>query len=170
MDYLLGPHCYKLYARDAYGNISSTPPWNLVLSYELEVRRKMVEIMARGITIDLALVQSRKDPIVKERHFVTPLAIGATAGKRSAPSDDPGAPMAKNPKGQKVSKGKVKGKGKWKEKGKLARQECASTTPDGKKICFRFNDQSQGCTRPQCTFLHVCGKCFRDHPLFRRDA
>ena len=173
LDYLLGPHCYKLYARDAYGSISSTPPWNLVLSYELEVRRKMVEIMARGVTIDQALDQARKDPIVKERHFVTPLAIGATTGKRSAPSYDPvlaGAPMAKKPKGPKVSKGKGKGKGKGKEKGKSARQECASTTPDGKKICFRFNDQSQGCTRQQCTFLHVCGRCFRDHPLFRCDA
>ena len=72
----------------------------------------MVEIMARGVTIDQALDQARKDPIVKERHCVAALAISATTGKRSAPSYDPvlaGAPMAKKPKGPKVSKGKGKG-------------------------------------------------------------
>ena len=178
MDYLLGPHCYKLYARDAYGSISSTPPWNLVLSYELEVRRKMVEIMARGVTIDQALDQARKDPIVKERHFVTPLAIGATTGKRSAPSYDlvlAGAPMAKKPKGPKVSKGKGKGKEKGKDKGKSARQECASTPPRGEEYLLPLQRPVPG-VHPAAVHILACVRqvlqgpstvpvrCLKGHP------
>ena len=61
---------------------------------------------------------------------------------------------------------KNKGKGKGK-KGKGSGTQCKSETPDGKKICFRFNDAARGCTTAKCQFLHVCGKCFKDHPLFR---
>ena len=85
LDYLLGPYAYKLFARDAYGNVSSEPPWNLLLSYELETRRKMVDLMANGTSIDLALPMAWKDGWVKERFFITPLAIGSSL-KRPAPS------------------------------------------------------------------------------------
>jgi hypothetical protein len=59
-----------------------------------------------------------------------------------------------------VPKGKEKGKEK--SKGKAA-SECASETPDGKKFCYRWNDQARGCNTARCNFLHVCGKCSRDH-------
>ena len=49
-------------------------------------------------------------------------------------------------------------------------QDCASVTPDGKKICFKFNDKGRGCNAGRCPFLHVCGTCFKDHPMFRCDS
>ena len=36
---------------------------------------------------------------------------------------------------------------------------CARATPDGKNICFAFNDAS-GCNKTGCKFLHACGVCF----------
>ena len=66
-----------------------------------------------------------------------------------------------------------KGKGESKNKGGKAKsyaQGCASETPDGKKICYTFNDKARGCAVAKCQFLHVCGRCFKDHPMFRCDA
>ena len=40
-------------------------------------------------------------------------------------------------------------------------------TPDGKPICFAFNDKSNPCTKTKCSFLHVCGRCFKDHPMYQ---
>ena len=172
LDYLLGNYCYKLYARDAYGAMSATPPWNLVLSYELAIRREMVDLMVQGTPITEALKKAWKDPVIKERNFTTPLAItsasrrgeGGEGHKRNQKRqyEDAFQPNGKG-KGKQKKKGKAKGKAKGQD-------DCQAQTPDGKKICFRFNDQGRGCAAPKCQFLHVCGRCYKDHPMFRCDA
>ena len=56
--------------------------------------------------------------------------------------------------------GKSGGKGggkKSKGKGKT----CARTTPSGQGVCFNFNNHS--CNKPNCTFAHVCGVCFKEN-------
>ena len=53
--------------------------------------------------------------------------------------------------------GKDKRRGGTKAVGKMS-PGCAAQTPDGTKICFRFN--ASGCTAASCPFVHVCGKCF----------
>ena len=175
LDYLLGPHVHKLYARDAYGNTSSEPPWNLLLSYDLEIRRKMVDLMAKGTAIDIALPTAYKDCVIKERYFTTPLALGS-ANKRALPPSDGWDPKKLTKKdlrslmnGQKgKGKGKEKGKGKQGKGGKGGGPEgCASQTPDGKRICFGFNNKAEQCSKKKCPYLHVCGRCFKDHPLWR---
>ena len=67
--------------------------------------------------------------------------------------------------------GKGKGQGKGKEnKGKGKATWCAAKTQDGKPICYAFNNPSEGCKNPKCTFAHVCGKCFAlGNPLFSCD-
>jgi hypothetical protein len=163
LDYRLGPYVHKLYARDAFGATSSDRPWNLVLSYELEVRRKMVEHMSKGMSIDKALPASYKDALIKERCFTTPLALGATIKR----------PPTNNREDGKTARWECKGKGKGKgKKGKGSKRQredgrCPPTTPDGKKICFGFNSKATPCDKAKCPFLHVCGRCFRDHPMWQ---
>jgi hypothetical protein len=67
-------------------------------------------------------------------------------------------------------KGEGKRKGKKVKGGKRQREDtarCASTTPDGKRICYSFNNKATPCDRHKCQFLHVCGRCFKDHPLWQ---
>jgi len=169
LDYLLGPYVHKLYARDAYGSISSEPPWNLLLSYELEIRRKMVDLMAKGTAINAALPTAYKDSLIKERYFTTPLAIGSSLKRPLPPPADPNNLTKKQRLAIEKGKGKGKGrKGKQGRGGKGTRQDrCAAQTPDGKRICYGFNDKSTPCAKPACTFLHVCGRCFKDHPMWQ---
>ena len=123
LDYLLGPYVHKLYARDAYGAISSEPPWNLLLSYELEIRRKMVDIMAKGSTIDSALPAAYKDSLIKERYFTTPLALGSALKRPTLPPNNPER-LTRRQKQEERDRKKGKGKGKGKDgKGRKRRQE-----------------------------------------------
>ena len=142
-DYLLADYCYGLTSTDLQGHQIQSPPWSLVLSYEQAIRKKACALMtSERQRFGEALQTAWKDP-TKERHFTTPLALYA---KRSWPHQPWGD---WNPKG----KGKGKGKDKGKDKGKGA-----AATPDGDKICFRFN--AGKCSYQKCKFLHVCNKCF----------
>ena len=180
LDYLLRPHCYGFYARDAYGNISCTPPWNLVLSYELEVRRKMVSLLTDGSPISEALPLSYRDPVVKEGFFTTRSAIGATSSKRKATAMENGQASGSSSQGPR-KKGSGKGSGAFQQKGKGkgkrtggvwkgGKGDCNRNTPDGKGICFRLNGRNGGCTNQKCPCLHVRGRCFQDHPMFNCNA
>ena len=52
----------------------------------------------------------------------------------------------------------------------LKRMGCAKTTPDGRAVCFKFNNPFEGCKNQQCSFAHVCGRCFKaDVPMHRCD-
>ena len=65
------------------------------------------------------------------------------------------------------NKGKGKGKNKSKSKGGLS--GCAMKTPDDKNICYTYNNQNETCTRGKggCAFMHVCGICFKDYPMYK---
>ena len=165
LDYLLGPHVFRLVARDEFGRESANPPWNLLLSYELEIRRKAMSMVTDlGTPFAKALKEAYENPIVKERYFTTPLALATTvrSGKRAFDQvDNDGGKGRKGDKGRKgKGKGK-KGKGRGKDSG-----GCKSETPDGAKICYSFN-QAKGCKRANCSFLHVCGKCFQEHSMLQ---
>ena len=171
LDYLLGPYVHKLYARDAYGAVSSEPPWNLLPLCKLETRRKMVDLMAKGSSIDIALPAAYKDSLIKERYFITPLALGSALRRPTPPPYNPVNPSNRQLKQERLRMkggGKGKGKGGKGRKRPLERDRCAPATPDGKRICFGFNNKNEPCTRPKCTFLHVCGRCFKDHPMWQR--
>ncbi len=43
---------------------------------------------------------------------------------------------------------------------------CAARTPDGKSLCYGYNDLSVKCRKKDCPFLHVCGRCFARHPIY----
>ena len=149
-DYLLGDYVYGL--RSAEGVGSAIPPWTLVLSYDHAIRKLAYKLVSQeGYKLGEALKRAWKDPAVKERHFITPLALYA---KR------PLEPWY--PKGGKGKDSKGKGKGKSAIKGKGS-----SRTPENKPICFRYNSKS-GCKKGEkCHFAHVCTLCFAKHPSYQ---
>jgi hypothetical protein len=67
---------------------------------------------------------------------------------------------------KRVKKSKGKGKGKGKTTGASARAgKCASRAPDGREICWLYNDPDSRCKRTKCQYAHICGICFGKHPL-----
>ena len=184
--YLLGEHVWMLIAKDEEGHTIASPHWKLVIQYEYAIRKRAYAWMnEEGVPFNEALKRACLDPLTKDRNFTTPLAISAATGskkveigygtKRSATDLD-------KPKYEEnsSSKGGGKGKGKGKNKGKKLKgggggkgggnltvpSGCARATPDGRAICYGYNDFGVRCRNPKCSFLHVCGICFQKHPLY----
>ena len=169
-DYLLGEHIFGLKAKDEKGEIVATPGFELVLSYEYQLRKAMTKAMNEGTPMVRALEDAMKDPTVKERYFLTPAALGAASSQGAAPGfrtksrsprregsgDARGSSWGQRPKGK--GKGK-KGKGK-----KSGGRVIHSHTPDGRAICYSWNNRDQRC-RWNCGRVHCCQICFGSHPM-----
>ena len=172
--YLLSEHCFYLQGKSAEGFAISGPSWNQLLIYELQVRRKAwVMVQNTGADFTTALRASWRDPVVKERFLTTPIALAASGSKRNFDNGDSltGAKKLRNNGGGGRGKGKVKGagKGKGKGKGKVSAGErlgCAARTPDGQPICYGYNDTNVRCKNRDCRFMHRCGACFGQHPIY----
>ena len=160
-EYLLGEYVYGLVAKDADGNTVASPPWNLVLSYEKASRKQAAKLVNNeGKPWPVALKSAWKDSTVKERHFTTPLALYA---KRPAP---PWRESTNQQPWKKADQGKGKAKGKLKGAGKQKDGPCASHTPEGDVVCYRYNTVGERCRERKCKFKRVCGICFSSkHPL-----
>ena len=147
-DYLLGDYVWGLSSTDLQGNQIQSPPWSPVLSYKQAIRKRAYSLMITdNVRLGTALEQAWKCPTTKERHFITPLALYS---KRGYPNSNWG-------KWNPVPEGKGKAKtqqpkGKGKSKG-------AAVTPEGDKICFRFNQGK--CSYQKRRFSHVCSRCFK---------
>ena len=180
LDYLLGKYCYGLLGSDGRGGVVSGPSWQLVLSYEHQMRVHAMEKCRKGCTFKEALEACMRDPLIKERHFTTPMAQEAMQGMRrerlpSSGHQDPPQRLSKRARKavqgqpqrqQQPSEGKGTGKNKGKGKGKdNDKNGCARSTPDGRPVCYRFNEAS-GCKLQNCRFAHLCGRCFAsDHSI-----
>lgn len=184
-EYLLGEYVWGLVAKDAEGRTISTPSWDLVLAYDLAIRRKTFRLMADGkgdFTDSLKLAMD--DPTTKERHFTTPMAISAVARNKGGGAvmsysnhvehevffEQKGSPGKGNSKKKGSGRqGGSKGKGGGKAKGSSSKGsgKGANQTPDGRSICFNYNNAEIRCRRPDCRFLHVCTKCFQRHPAYQ---
>ncbi|CAE7249029.1 unnamed protein product [Symbiodinium sp. CCMP2592] len=130
VDYILGERVAGLRLEQATGydnsqNALFRPPWGIVLRYEYKLRKEAFRLVNdEGQTLQDALTAVTKDCELKEVHFVTPLTLTAFP-----------MPSKWTRKGEKGEKG---GKGK------------DPRTPDGKDICFAYNNQ--GCQGN-------CGSC-----------
>jgi hypothetical protein len=170
--YILGEHVLGLQAKDMVGESVAKPPWHLVMSYEHAIRKAATKIVNEsGCTIAFAdaLTQAWNDPTVKERNFTTPLALVLHRGtsrpvnlnqnqNSSYHDSQTGWKDRKGQKGggkNKTIKGNGKGGGKR-----------SSKTPDGKAICYRYNNQKEKCRSKRCNFEHVCNRCFGKHPQY----
>ena len=161
------------------------------------MRKEQAKLISKGLSFKDALDNATRDHSIRERHFVTPMAVSAIAAgsggsgnrgrdcSRSAPHRggrggkprnerrDTGASGswgsgASNSWGNKGSnkgsnKGANKGRGKSRDKGKGKGHRL---TPDGKQICFAFNNAHEKCTGT-CDRAHVCRTCLGGHPAYQ---
>jgi hypothetical protein len=164
LDYLLGQFVMGLCAKDASGYSISQPSWALVVSYEHAIRSKALTLIKKGNTLKEALKMAWEDPVTKERYFTTPLCM--EANKKRAP-DFHHEPPAKYQNVDKKGDGKGR-KGKGQKSQGSASSGCKPSTPDGQRICYKFNNRNEKCKNgSKCNFLHVCGTCFaKNVPMY----
>ena len=164
-DYILGEHVHQLTAKDSQGHDMSTPPWELVLAYDYQIRRGMVRLINEGLSIATALDHAMKDAVIKERYFVTPCALTSVMSvphrsrspfNRGTRTDGSFGDQARTFKGKGNQKGKSK---KGKNKGLVYH----SKTPDGRELCYAWNNANSRC-RFNCGRVHACQICFGSHP------
>ena len=161
----------ELTVKDEYGRVLSSPPWQLILSYEYKIRRKAYRFLQDDPSLDFgeALKQAYTDPTIKERCFTTPLALQASSTKRSHQSFEGNSDVQKAWKTSagKSSKGKGKGGKPNQGKGGKGAGKCQSKDPNGNWVCFGYNDfSSTRCRNPRCSYEHICGLCFGKHPMY----
>ena len=197
LDYLLGKHVWGLRCKAANGETFGGPSWHLLLSYEHELRVEAYSLMCNEhYTLKAAFASVVKDLDLKGRYLITPLALekppprGVSRPHDLSQSYAPEAydsraassgPPNKKKKGNHKGGGKGGGKGKKGGGGKGGGKKggsrnggmkgnngCASKTPKGDSICYNFNSH-RGCEDHECTFAHVCGKCFK-HGVSMQDC
>ena len=147
------------------------PSLKLIIHYEYQMRKEAVDLVNKGTKLGEALRQVTKDSDVRERHFSTPLAVSSAT---QAVQPDPWRQRQKgerqHPYEVPFAKGKNKGRGKGKGKKGRGKQRSGGlhgSTPDGRQICFAFNNE--GCSG-SCGRVHVCRICLdpghsmADHP------
>ena len=156
--------------------------WEILLNYEFQIRKLACKkVLYEDKDVATALEEAMADLQIKEKHFITPMALMAAAtggGKTVEPRSHP-RPLPYPPKGGKGKGDKGSGKGKYdsqkggqgkastsqssKERSNQKRKDGKSLrTPDGRLICMGY--QSNSCTYgDKCRFVHVCSKCFGEH-------
>ena len=173
LSYILGEHVYGLVGKSSEGFTVSAPSWNQILVYEHNIRKKAFDRMQLyNENLALALKTAWQDPITKERFLTTPMALSSSSQKRHAVDGQQGSgKFIKNRKGGKGGGkgggGKGNGKGGGKSGGKGGGKGSGggrnSHTPEGKPICFAYNNPNEKCTNRSCSFWHVCARCFGKH-------
>jgi hypothetical protein len=117
---MLGEFVLGLTAKDSGNRSFAAAPLPLTVSYEHAVRCKAMTLIRKGATFKDALKAAWEVPIVKERHFTTPLCLETAGwtGQADTHSSEYRPEPAKHPKGgskgtgnQKRNKGAGKGKG-----------------------------------------------------------
>jgi hypothetical protein len=174
VEYLLGEKVLNLTVNrsDSVDHPTAVnPSWNILLSYELAMRKKVIKWAMEGkhsISNGLSLVTS--DTELKELAFITPMLLGSRRRQDTSFDDSsnkyPRREKGRGDKGYYKGKGKGGGKfnsskGKSKGKGKNP-SGLQSRTPDGKLICYAYNNT--GC-KGSCGMVHVCRLCLLDHPM-----
>ena len=178
VDLMLGDHVLGLKAKNKDGDVVASPDFDLMLSYDYQIRRNMVKLMNEGVPMVLALKESMADTTLKERFFLTPnvysqVATSSVRGDYNRSRSPPGswAPWQGAPwrddRDTPRGKGKSK-KGGGKGKGKTGKQ-LHDRTPDGRQICWKWNNPRERCCY-QCGRLHVCQICFGPHPVHACDG
>ena len=161
-DYVLGPRVWGL-------NLGGEgrrrpPPWQLVLSYEFALRREALRLVTfEGKNLRDAMFEARHCTELRDVHFITPVLVSKVGdGGRAAFRDAPYWPR-NGPRGYGKNEDMGKGKGN-------GDPNLPTTTPDGKRICFAYNNQHERCPHGKaCRRERVCRRCFEPHPLHMCD-
>lgn len=164
-DYLFGEQVMGLEGKDPNGRVVSKPSFDLLLSYELQLRKKQAKLINEGHTFANALQDAMKDAETKTRYFTTPLAISSVHNAAADDSWGSGWGKQKWRSSDKDNAGWKKrktGKDDWSKGQGKGGKGLANKTPDGRAICFRFG-KSPDCPG-NCGFVHCCRRCYGQHP------
>ena len=132
-----------------------------VLAYELQMRKEMVRNLPLGKSFKEALTEAMDNSVIKGRHFVTPLSVSAVARAEFA-SDKGASRWGGRPIYQpQFGKGK-KGKGFGSYEGFEVPEDWKKTTPDGRPICFAYNNPREFCLG-NCGRVNCCRICYKNH-------
>ncbi len=140
--YLTGKHVASLESQTIDGVSLHRPSIKMVVHYDHQMRKEVVEKMNAGAAMVDCLKEVVKDSDLRERRFSTPLAVSSAtqslekSGKEKGWDRDRWHPYPP-PKG----KGKGKEKGKGKHKAKYKGDFLHSTTRDGRQLCFACLEQ-----------------------------
>ena len=183
-NFLLGDKCYLLKIpgpASSAGNsemVSLRPPWNVMLSYEFELRKEAVKrAFRRSRPLRECLEEVCADAQLKEQYFTSPIALQGKSGRAEDASSNnnrnwrrPEFPTNNGPPNKwHKGTGKKGGKGKSKQRqgGKGGSEHSmVSFTDDNRQICFAYN--AQGC-KGSCGRVHVCRVrgCGKPHPMWQ---
>jgi hypothetical protein len=177
LDYILGDTVFGFDIKAAGRSIR--PPWDLILSYEQEIRKEAIRlVLYEGSDLASAMHAARHGTEHRERFFVTPCMCSMVAAAAATPAPNRGKGGQKGhpgdngdyvispgagPYGGKPGKDRRKGKGKGKGSKAKVPDGKATHTPDGQQICFAFNSIT-GCSGG-CGRVHCCRSCFGKHTL-----
>jgi len=172
-DHVLGKNCLGLRVASNHSGAQQGPKWEVILDYEFQIRKKAYDLVVRDrLTLREGLERACRDAELRDLYLVTPLTLGRSDSydsqsrimsiDRSRTPPPPGWGQSQgSPKGKgKGKKGKGKSAGKGKQKGSLAASGLNSRTPDGRLICYKFNNPAETC-KGECSMLHVCQRCLQ---------
>jgi hypothetical protein len=170
------------------------PPFGLVLGFEYELRKRVFRrVRDDGVSLVESLKLAESDYEARELHFTSHLAYGSRGGSSST-SDrdntrqrgDAGDPNGRNKRkkgpqpdrksdrgnkgdgrnndGKKGDRQGGGGKDKSNRGPPCSRKQLLKETPDGRPICFAYNN-GKTCDG-RCGMAHTCQypKCGQDHP------
>eukprot|EP00973_Karenia_brevis_P022894 3152001-Karenia_brevis.AAC.1 len=174
-DFLLGS---KVFSMPLPESSSYRLPWNIVLTYELELRREAFKrINDEGLTMGDALTAVCRDTYLRDVHLVAPATLAAASahstssgasggGAKRQRSRTPNRPGGKG-RGGKKGGGSPKGGGKGMKKLseiELNAQKLKSRF-NKRLICFKYNNKEETCDG-RCNMLHICQWCLDAHPKY----
>lgn len=183
-NHLLGDKCYLLKipgqsaAAGSSDMVSLRPPWNVMLSYEYELRKEAVKrAFRKSKPLRECLEEVCADAQLKEQYFTSPIALQGKTGRAEDNMNGGGRPWRRPeytgnngpPNKWHKGSGKKGGKGKSKkgQSGKGSSEHAlVSFTDDNRQICFAYN--AQGC-KGGCNRVHVCRVrgCGKAHPMWQ---
>ena len=177
VEWLLGEEVYNNDVKDASGKMVYKPSWSVLLTYEMQIRKKAMRILNNErVSLKVALGRAMHDDRLAAKYFHNPVslaaghhaAVAAGGNKRAAPEPDgrPGdgaaAPVVREVRPKKEQQQQnVSWKAGW-----------TATTTGGKEKCFRF--QREKCPVPFSLDVpcpdgreHACAVCGEPHPMKR---
>jgi hypothetical protein len=165
-----------------------------VLGFEYELRKRVFKrVRDDGFTLMDSLKQAESDYEARELHFTSHLAYGSRGGSSGSgdkdntrQKGDAGEPNGRNKRkkaekdrradargskgdgrkndGKKGDRQGGGGKDKSKRGAPISKKQLLRETPDGRPICFKYNN-GDACDG-RCGMAHTCQypKCGQDHP------
>ena len=169
-NYLMGKHVAQMESQTIEGVTLHRPSTKLLVNYEYQMRKEVIESFNNNTAMHTGFKTVVKNSDIRERYFSTPLAVSSASQSMEKIGKEGGRhSWSQDKQKQQTSTGKgksKKGKGGGGKGGK-DKTRISGVTPDGRQICFAWNNKEEGCTGG-CGRVHCCRKCLStSHPMYK---